>query len=143
MAFTFRNGEHHRNPSGCHNKVNWILSQCKWNKETVTDFVNGFIANELLDRDFPNPNHKGQRNQKWFDGWMDALNIAMYAVNAEGFVLPPYISEKYHWFQEICRVKRTHAYMEQQRILRGGRVKAIGNIMNDDWIDFENYKVGD
>ena len=25
----------------------------------------------------------------------------------------------------------------------GDRVKAIGNIMNDDWIDFENYKVGD
>ena len=25
MAFTFKNGKHYRNPSGCHNKVKWFL----------------------------------------------------------------------------------------------------------------------
>lgn len=24
--------EHHRNPSGLHNKVNWIISKCKWDE---------------------------------------------------------------------------------------------------------------
>lgn len=101
MAFTFRNGEHHRNPSGCHNKVKWILSQCKWDKESVKKFVTNFIGSELLERDYPNPNHKGQRNQKWFNGWMVALNIALYAVNAKESILPIYTPEKYHWFKEI------------------------------------------
>ena len=44
MAFTFRNGEHHRNPSGCHNKVKWILSQCKWDVKDLEFFVDEFFS---------------------------------------------------------------------------------------------------
>jgi len=101
MAFTFRNGEHHRNPSGCHNKVKWILSQCGWDKESVEKFVANFIGSELLERNYPNPNHKGQRNQKWFNRWMVALSVALYAVNSKESILPIYTPEKYHWFKEI------------------------------------------
>ena len=38
MVFTFRNGEHHKNPSGCHNKVKWILSRCKWDIKNLEFF---------------------------------------------------------------------------------------------------------
>ena len=31
MAVTYK-GKHHRNPSGRNNKVNWLLSQAKWNE---------------------------------------------------------------------------------------------------------------
>ena len=39
MAFTFRNGEHHRSPSGCYNKVNWNIKE-------LEAFTNNFIALE-------------------------------------------------------------------------------------------------
>ena len=58
MAFTFRNGEHHRNPSGCHNKVKWILSQCKWDTKELELFTNTFIRLELLNREISVPRPK-------------------------------------------------------------------------------------
>ena len=101
MAFTFKNGEHHRSPSGCHNKVKWFLSQCKWGIKTLEDFINDFIANEMLDREFPNPNHRGDRNTKWMNGWLDAINISLFILDDKyrGY-LPYYAYEKYHWLAQ-------------------------------------------
>lgn len=101
MAFTFKSGEHHRNPSGCHNKVKWFISQCKWDIKSLEDFTNDFIANEMLDRNFPNPNHKGNRNTKWMSGWLDAINISLFILDDKyrGH-LPYYAYEKYHWLAQ-------------------------------------------
>lgn len=100
MAFTFRNGEHHRNPSGCHNKVKWFLSECKWNIEALKNFTNDFLVNELYDRNSPNPNHKGNRDINWFYGWLDAMNIALYIIDNNKSHLPTYVFEKYHWLKK-------------------------------------------
>ena len=102
MAFTFRNGEHHRNPSGCHNKVKWFLSQCHWNLKELEDFTNDFIADELLDREVPISNKSEMNNRKWLYGWLDAINISLYLCNKEKYKghLPYYAFEKYPWLKE-------------------------------------------
>ncbi len=102
MAFTFRNGEHHRNPSGCHNKVNWFLSQCHWDFDTLNDFTSDFISNELLDREVPVPKEKNKYKYDWLYGWLDAICIALYICGKEKYKgpLPGYIFTKYPWFKK-------------------------------------------
>lgn len=101
MAFKFTNGKHHRNPSGCHNKVKWFLYQCKWDIKTLEDFTNNFVAFELLDRESPNPNHRGNRNTKWLHGWLDAVNIALFILDDKyRGLLPKYAYEKYLWIEK-------------------------------------------
>ena len=102
MGFTFSNGEHHRNPSGCHNKVKWFLSQCHWNLKELEDFTNGFIADELLDREVPISNKSEMNNRKWLYGWLDAINISLYLCDKEKYRsrLPYYAFEKYFWLKE-------------------------------------------
>lgn len=102
MAFMFRNGEHHRNPSGCHNKVKWFLSQCHWNLEELENFTNDFIADELLDREVPISNKSEMNNRKWLYSWLDAINIALYLCDKEKYRgrLPNYAFEKYPWLKE-------------------------------------------
>ena len=65
------------------------------------DFTNDFIADEMLDREFPNPNHKGNRNAKWMSGWLDAINISLFILDDKyrGH-LPYYAYEKYHWLAQ-------------------------------------------
>ena len=58
MTFTFRNDEHHKNPSGCHNKVKWILSRCKWDIKNLEFFVDKFVRLELLNHEVPVPRLK-------------------------------------------------------------------------------------
>ena len=102
MAFTFRSGEHHRNPSGCHNKVNWFLSTCHWNIKELEALTDNFIGNELLDREVPIPKKSITNNMKWFYGWLDAISIALYVCDKEKYRnhLPYYAFEKYHWLKE-------------------------------------------
>ena len=109
MAFTFRNGEHHRNPSGYHNKVNWFLSKCHWNLAELEDFTNDFIGNELLDREVPISNKSEINNRKWLYGWLDAINIALYLCDKDKYRgrLPYYAFEKYPWLKDCtdCKLK--------------------------------------
>lgn len=58
MAFIFLNRERHRNPGGCHNKVRWILSRCKWDTKELELFTNTFIRLELLNREISVPRPK-------------------------------------------------------------------------------------
>ena len=101
MAFTFRNGEHHRNPSGCHNKVKWILSQCKWDVKDLEFFVDKFVGLELLNREVPVPRLKDKYKPDWLYGWLDAVSIALYIAdeNNRGR-LPYYAYEKYPWISK-------------------------------------------
>ncbi|MCR4715195.1 MAG: hypothetical protein K5751_12565 [Treponemataceae bacterium] len=52
MAVTLIDGEHHRNPSGCHNKVNWILSVCKWDEQFLCNKKHKTVILENWDFDF-------------------------------------------------------------------------------------------
>lgn len=107
MAFTFRNGKHHRNPSGCHNKVKWFLSQCHWNSKELEDFIEDFIPNELLDREVPTPKYKDKLKTDWLYGWLDAINIALYICDKEKYRgrLPYYAFEKYPWLKDCTNCK--------------------------------------
>ena len=107
MAFTFRNGEHHRNPSGCHNKVKWFLSQCHWNLAELEDFTNDFIAFELLNREVPTPKYKDKLKTDWLYGWLDAINIALYLCDKEKNrgCLPYYAFEKYPWMKDCTKFR--------------------------------------
>lgn len=101
MAFTFRSGEHHRNPSGCHNKVKWILSQCKWDIKNLEFFVDKFVRLELLNREVPVPRLKDKYKPDWLYGWLDAVNIALYIADEKNRGrLPYYAYEKYPWISK-------------------------------------------
>ena len=109
MAFTFRNGEHHRNPSGCHNKVRWFLSQCHWDFDTLNDFTSEFLTKEVFDRETPVPRLKDKYKTDWFFGWLDAISIALYICGGEKYKgpLPKYIFTKYPWISyELERKNR-------------------------------------
>ena len=62
MAVVYK-GKHHRNPSGCSNKANWLLSQTKWNISEATKLVRHITA------DMP----QGEQRISWFV----ALGIAV------------------------------------------------------------------
>ena len=129
MAFTFRNGEHHRNPSGCHNKVKWFLSQCRWNLAELEDFTNDFIANELLDREVPISNKSEINNRKWLYGWLDAINIALYLCNREKYRghLPYYAFDKYPWLKDCtnCKYYKTECSIPNFNCVRNSEWEKI------------------
>ena len=101
MAFTFKNGEHHRSPSGCHNKVKWFLSQCKWDIEILIDFTDDFVAFELLDREVPTPKLKDKYKTDWLYGWLDAIQISKFILDDKyRSQLPHYVWDKYHWLAQ-------------------------------------------
>lgn len=101
MAFTFKNGKHHRSPSGCHNKVRWFLSQCGWNIETLIDFTDDFVAFELMDREVPTPKLKDKCKTDWLYGWLDAIQISKFILDDKyRSQLPHYVWDKYHWLAQ-------------------------------------------
>lgn len=95
MAVTLINGEHHRNPSGCHNKVKWILSQCKHDRKSVEDFFSRFRNGELLCI-----NNEAQR-----ESWDYAFWIANWWVHKKFGYLPPSVLDKYHWLLKEAYLK--------------------------------------
>lgn len=113
MAFTFTNGEHHRNPSGCHNKVKWFLSRSKWDIKLLKDFTNDFIKHELLDRENPVPRAKDKIKSNWLYGWLDAINISLFILdeNYRGH-LPYYAYEKYPW---LSKYRQYVPYLEWKK----------------------------
>lgn len=38
MSVTYK-GKYHRNPSGFHNKVKWLLSESKWDKQKLFEIA--------------------------------------------------------------------------------------------------------
>ena len=98
MAFTFKNGKHNRNPSGCHNKVKWLLSQCKWDIKILIDFTDDFVTFELLNREVPTPKLKDKYKSDWLYGWLDAIQISKFILDDKyRSQLPHYVWGKYHW----------------------------------------------
>jgi len=51
MAVTY-NKKHHRNPSGLNNKVKWMLSESKWDKNKLSDIFNK-VYSENSDSNWP------------------------------------------------------------------------------------------
>ena len=49
MAVKFRNGEHHRNPSGFYNKVNFLLRKSERNPEVLLLHHADMIATKIYD----------------------------------------------------------------------------------------------
>lgn len=129
MAFTFRNGEHHRNPSGCHNKVKWFLSQCHWDIKELEDFIDVFIPNELLDREVPTPKYKDKLKTDWLYGWLDAINIALYICDKEKYRgrLPYYVFEKYPWLKNCtnCKYYKTECSIPNFNCVRNSEWEKI------------------
>lgn len=80
MAVTLINGEHHRNPSGCHNKVRWILSQCKHDKKTVENFYTRFRNGKLL----------YITTKAQYESWDDAFWLANCWICKNFIYLPKY-----------------------------------------------------
>lgn len=68
MAVNVWNGkelEHHRNPSGCFNKANWLLEQSKRNQNKVHELV----TSRILKTDY-----------KMWKSWLTAENIAVAVI---------------------------------------------------------------
>ena len=72
MAVKFRNGEHHRNLSGFHNKVNFLLRKSERNLEKLYQIF-GDISY-----------HRNGIDNKYFhaikDSWEDAYRLAKYSI---------------------------------------------------------------
>lgn len=72
MAVKFRNGEHHRNPSGFHNKVNFLLRKSERNLEKLYQIF-GDISY-----------HRNGIDNKYFhaikDSWEDAYRLVKYSI---------------------------------------------------------------
>lgn len=99
MSVTLINGEHHRNPSGCRNKVNWILSQCKHDRKAVKDLYSRLRNGELL----------CINNQAQHESWYDAFWIADWWTSKKFTHLPPSVLDKYHWLKaEYAMRKRLY-----------------------------------
>lgn len=96
MAVTLINGEHHRNPSGCHNKVKWILSQCRHDRKSVEDFYLRFSNGELL----------CIKNGASYESWYYAFWIANWWVRKKFEHLPPSVVGKYHWLEAEYNIRK-------------------------------------
>ena len=72
MAVKFRNGEHHRNPSGFYNKVNFLLIKSERNPEKLYQIF-GDISY-----------HRNGIDNKYFhtikDSWEDAYKLAKWSI---------------------------------------------------------------
>ena len=77
MAVVYK-GEHHKNPSGLHNKVKWILSKSNWNLDKYKEIKREFNTYYGLDKETPNPNHNGLHDFFWRSSWSKAFAIASY-----------------------------------------------------------------
>lgn len=97
MPFTFRDGKHIRNPSGCHNKVRWLLTQSHWDIKELQAFIEDFISDEILDREVPVPRMKDKTKNWWFYKWLDAMNIALWICDGKYGRLPIDVFKKYPW----------------------------------------------
>lgn len=108
MPITYKNGKHHRNPSGCHNKVKWFLSQSKWDIPMFTKFTNDFLEKELL-------GHKTTPvSQYWIFGWLDAISIARWILDGNPTNLPCYTFEKYPWASKYRPIPENWPYCSEE-----------------------------
>lgn len=86
MAITYK-GVHHRSPRGMHNKVKWILSECKWDYSKVCSLEIKMRASGDL----------------YMSHLVKAFYIAKYILFSDVFgILPLGLVEKYHWVEQEC-----------------------------------------
>ncbi len=104
MAVVYK-GKHHRNPSGLHNKVRWILSESNWNLDKYKEIKWEF--NICCLGETPNPNHNGLRDFFWKSSWSKAFAIVSYILtNTQidyNFYPYPWLKE---YFEVIINEKR-------------------------------------
>lgn len=96
MSVTLTNGAHHRNPSGCHNKVKWILSQCRHDRKSVEDFFSRFRNGNLM--------YIG--NAASHESWDYAFWIANWWVRKKFEHLPPSVLDKYPWLKAEYDIRK-------------------------------------
>ena len=98
MAVVY-NGKHHRNPSGLHNKVKWILSESKWNMDKYKEIRKEIcpLGCTIVFGNSPNPNHKGLRDFFWKASWQHAFAIAGYILTDSKLPSSVYY---YPWLKE-------------------------------------------
>lgn len=89
MAITYK-GVHHRSPSGMHNKVKWILSECKWSYSKVCSLEIKMRASKDL----------------YKSNLVKAFYIAKYILSSDYIkIRAPWewlIGKKYHWLEQEC-----------------------------------------
>lgn len=107
MSVTLINGEHHRNPSGCHNKVNWILSVCKWDEQRIIHSFSNFSCR----KDFVYV-----KNNKSYHSWFDALWIAQWWVQVDRvYEVPDNLLVKYHWLRAEYKRRKEWMLLEKKQ----------------------------
>lgn len=107
MSVTLINGEYHRNPSGCHNKVKWILSQCKHDRKSVEDFYSRFRNGELI----------CVKNGASHESWDNAFWIANWWVSKKLGYFPPSMFDKYSWLKtEYAMRRRMYVEFDKSKV---------------------------
>lgn len=140
MLVALINGEHHRNPSGCHNKVKWILSQCKYNRKAVEKLYSRFRNGELL----------CIKNAASHESWYDAFLIANWCVCKKFVHLPQSIIDKYQWLKAEYGIRRGRYKKVAKRMSNKGAM--LNKKAEDSWrsrglwymvnADESAYKIG-
>lgn len=102
MAVKFRNGEHHRNPSGFYNKVKFLLSESKRDPEKLYQIF-GDISYERCGND---RRYFWEIKHSWEAAYVVAiLIIKNNADNPRDYLNSVYIYDKENrktWYEKLC-----------------------------------------
>lgn len=104
MAVKFRNGEHHRNPSGFHNKVNYLLRESKRDLGKLYQIYGDIMY------------HRNGIDNKYFytikESWETAYIVAKWIIENNIDIVKDYLNSIYHlyhdketkkiWYERIC-----------------------------------------
>ena len=102
MAIKFRNGEHHRNPSGFHNKVKYLLRESKRDPGKLYQIYGDIMY------------HRNGIDNKYFypikESWEAAYIVAKWIIenninNPRDYLNSIYIYDKENrktWYEKIC-----------------------------------------
>jgi hypothetical protein len=99
MAAKFRNGEHHRNPSGFYNKVKYLLRESKRNPEKLYQIFKDITYHRNIVND-------GRYEESWEAAYRVAKSmIKNNADNPRDYLNSIYIHEREErktWYEKIC-----------------------------------------
>lgn len=85
--------EHHRSPSGLHNKVRYLLSESEWNDENLDRLRRKIIKHNA--------------------SWQNAFFIASYIIRRKFNFLHNYFPQYWYWIKEYINDVRKYK-MEQK-----------------------------
>lgn len=89
--------EHHRNPSGLHNKVNYFLSESKWDDENLDKLRRVILTNNA--------------------SWENAFLIASLVIRRRFDLLHIHFPQYWYWIKEYINDIRKYK-MEQKNVGR-------------------------